>query len=133
MPEVIIYPDVAEKATTWLTAQLPGQGSAAVVGTFYPADSDGLDVVVVRRVGGVRRNLVTDAATVTVEAYADSEADAHDLAQIARGLVHAMAGGGVAGVYRVDEVGGLGYLPDPVNDRHRYTITMEIAARGVAA
>jgi len=133
VPEVIIMPDVVEMVTTWLTAQLPAQGVVAAVGTFYPPDHDGLDVVVVRRTGGVRRNLVTDAATLTVESYADTEADAHDIAQVARALIYAMARGGVDGIARVDEVGGLGYLPDPVNDRHRFTFAVEIAARGTAA
>jgi hypothetical protein len=84
--------------------------------------------LVVRRVGGPRRNLVTDEPMVAVEAWADSDENAHDLIQQARAVLHAAIG--TAGIYRVTEISGPGNLPDPVSDQPRYTQTFQVALRG---
>ena len=75
----------------------------------------------------------TERAQVTVEAWAASEQAAHDLSQTVRAVLHA-ARGDIEGVriYRVEEVAGPGYLPDPLSDQPRYSFTALITARGAA-
>lgn len=89
--------------------------------------------VTVRRVGGVRRNLVVDEATLSVEAWAATEQAAHDLAQQARAAIHAAQGTVVAGYgtcYRSDEVGGPVWDPDPESEQARYSFSVSVAFRG---
>jgi hypothetical protein len=87
--------------------------------------------VTVRRTGGVRREVVIDAAQITVDAWGDTPAAAHDLAQSVRSLIHAMVGVPLTGavVVRVDEFAGPGYFPDDVSDQDRYTATYSVHLR----
>jgi hypothetical protein len=90
--------------------------------------------VTVRRTGGPKRNLVTDQAQVTVESWAASDEDAHDLAQEVRALLNDLGDGvksldGVA-VYRCDELAGPADLPDPLSDQARFTQSFSVALRG---
>lgn len=89
--------------------------------------------VIVRRIGGPRMNLVADEAMLTVEAYGETEADAHDLCQQARSLIYAMRGttSSSVAVYRVTEIAGPARLPD-IADHERYTLTIQVAMRGSA-
>lgn len=89
----------------------------------------------VSRVGGTRRNQVTDAGLVVVEAWATSEADAADLGEAARSLVHSLEQTTVGGywVRRVREIGGLQSYPDGPTNTPRYQFTAQIDTRGRAA
>jgi hypothetical protein len=92
--------------------------------------------VLVRRVGGVRRNLVVDEATISVEAWAATEQAAHDLAQSARAAIHAAQGTVVSGagtLYRSDEIGGPAWDPDDESDQARYSFSVSVAFRGTSA
>lgn len=86
----------------------------------------------VTRTGGPRRNLVTDEPQITVESWAQSDAEAQDMAQIARAYLGAAVGAVVNGaqVYRVDELSGPGNLPDPLSEQPRYSQSFAIAIRG---
>lgn len=133
MNEVILFPDAVEVVTDYLAFELPLQMSAATVGTRVPKQRPA-EFVTVRRIGGTASSLVIDNAQLSVECWATSEAAAADLAQLVRGLVHAMAGttqGSVA-VYRVTEIGGPAMLPDPDSDTPRYVATYQIGMRGRA-
>jgi len=136
MADVIVFPDAVAAVVDYLTAELAVREPTAVVRTRVPNPVPAL-LVTVRRLGGERRNLVVDAPQVEVACWADDDAgtgeeDAHDLAQLCRGLVNAMAYTGDA--YRVDEFAGPALLPDPVDlSRPRYVQTFEIALRGHAA
>lgn len=127
MAELVVFPDAVAIACTYLTDELAGTAATSRVPFTRPDE-----FVTVRRVGGVRRNLVVDEATLAVEAWAATDEDAHDLAQRCRALLHALPGQSVNGsfVYRVDEVGGPASLPDPDSDQPRYTFTAALAARG---
>lgn len=133
MPEVIIYPDVALTVVTYLRAELADRADTATVGTRIP-DVRPDRMVRVERVGGVRTNLITDSALVTVESWAASEADAAELGQLVRALILAAEGTTQAGVviYKVTEVGGLQHLPDPDTEHERYSFTTQIGLRGTA-
>src|SRR5690606_15009119 len=86
--------------------------------------------VTVRRTGGVRQSMVSDAAQLTVECWASSDEAAHDLAQTCRAILLALSGSTVddVPVYRVSEVGGPALLPDPLSGQPRCTFTVLLAA-----
>jgi hypothetical protein len=88
--------------------------------------------VTVERAGGVRRNLISDSAVLIIQAWADNKPDAYDLVKLVRAHVHAMPGAFVDGVwvYRVDEIAGPGYVPDPDTNTPRYQFTVQLHLRG---
>lgn len=87
------------------------------------------------RTGGPRVNIVTDAAQLTIEAWGNADADAHDLAQACRAVLiglEATVTGGVT-IYGYDEFSGPAFLPDPDSAQSRYTWTATVNVRGEAA
>jgi hypothetical protein len=133
MAETIVYPDATLAAVTAIRDGLTAQSSTATVGTRVPNPRPDL-FVTVRRIGGVRRNLVVDSAQLSVECWGLSEQTAHDLAQLCRGFIHAARGTNQDGtvVYHVAEIGGPALLPDPASEQPRYVATYEIGTRGTA-
>jgi hypothetical protein len=135
--EVVVFPDVVAALCDWLRTELDGRGYTGIhVGVEVPTVRPAR-FVRLQDTGGTRN---TDPGVpvadkqVTVEAWADSQAAAHDLAQVCRGLVWASLGSVTAvTVYRVVEVAGPGYQADPLSDQHRYTATFLISHRGSAA
>lgn len=125
----VLYPDAVHVAISWLETQMGPNLLVPRVPNPRPTR-----MVLVRRVGGPRLNMVADNATLAVEAWDVSEEDAHDLAQEARGYLFAMRGEVVEGVacYRVGDVGGPQLLPDPESDQPRYAFTVNVAMRGAA-
>lgn len=91
--------------------------------------------VVLRRVGGVARTIVSDEPTLRVECWGADDDDAHDLAQEVRMRLAAMRGHMSADghvVYRVGELAGPGRLPDPTSDHERYVFTASVHVRGAS-
>lgn len=133
MTEVITFPDVEAAAQDYLSGQLTALSDTAAVVVKIP-DPRPTRMVKVNRTGGVRTGLVLEQAQLTVECW-DARADlAHDLAQIARGLLWVMPQRySTATTYRVEELGGLANLPDPDTALPRYTFTLLITTRGAAA
>jgi hypothetical protein len=88
--------------------------------------------VTVTRTGGVRRTIVSDNPVLTFEAWAESDEDAADLAQLVRQSLHEMPGTVVNGVavYRVEEVSGLASFPDPESLAPRYRFAASVHLRG---
>lgn len=130
-----MFPDAAAAVIGALNSQLPALGFTAVPVRSKVPNPRPSRFVLVFRTGGPRANIVTDAAQVTIEAWAASDADAHDLAQAARAVVNSLEGtvaGGVT-VYGIEEFAGPGYLPDPESDQSRYTWTTSVHVRGAAA
>lgn len=127
--ETIVFPDAASLVATHLADELGVQ-----TGTVLP-DPVPDYFVRVRRVGGTRATLVSDAALLAIEAYADFSDAAHDLAQEARAAVHALLGTSVQGhpVYKTEEVAGPFDLPDPLSNQARYTFTVAVHFRGAAS
>jgi hypothetical protein len=126
--EPVVFPDAVAVVTTYLDSVL-----TEPVGNKVPNPRP-TAFVVCDRVGGARRNLVVDDANVVVEAWAAADADAHDLAQLARAHVLSLPGQVVGGVpvYDVDELGGPGNQPDPLSGQSRYVFTVQVAVRGTA-
>lgn len=129
MSDAVVFPDAVAVAIAWLTEQM---GPGLVYPRVPKVRPDRF--VLVRRVGGPRLNKVADNALLAVEAWDQAEEDAHDLAQDARGYLHALRGETVNGVacYRVDELSGPQLLPDPESEVPRYVFTVQTAMRGAA-
>jgi hypothetical protein len=94
------------------------------------------DFILVRRVGGVPTNPVTDEPMFTIESWrmGDPVQAEEDLLTVRR-LMAGLRGSSIGGrpVYRVDEIAGPGYLPDPDSDHDRYTMTVVIGIRGITS
>lgn len=85
----------------------------------------------VRRTGGLRQSIVADRARLDVHFWAASEESAVDLMALCRAHILAMGGTrGATTVYRVREVGGPQWLPDPESGQPRYAIAFELSLRG---
>lgn len=135
--EVIVFADATEILIGYLNAAIAELDADVLDGVTVtekvPKDRP-LKFVTLRRGGGVRTSIVTDNPTLLVEAWAQSSAEAHDIAQIVRALLHAVAGtvqGGVA-IYKVDEFAGPAELPDPISEQPRYVFTVSASFRGSA-
>ena len=133
MGEMIVFPDTTAAVITAVRAKLVAAGNTAPVGLEVPKPRP-LSFATIVRIGGVRRNLVVDEATLAIEAWADTEARAHDLAQLVRAAIHSLVGETTdAGtVYRTGEFAGPTSLPDPDSDNPRYVFTVTVAVRGTA-
>lgn len=128
MTTPVTFPDAAACAVTIL--------NAALTPTVYTRVPNPRPATFVRlsRDGGIRRSVVVDQATLVVECWAASEEAAQDLAQLARAALHAAEAttvGSYGTVYRVDEVAGLSFAPDPESDQPCYRFTVSLALRGV--
>jgi hypothetical protein len=131
--EVILFPDATAVVIDLLAAAFDERDETAPVEPRVPNPRPDR-FVVVRRTGGTSRAVVIDDPQITVEAWGTDDADAHDLAQLCRGLLHAAEGTVVdtVAVYRVAEVSGPGNLPDPESNHARYSQTFLAAMRGTA-
>lgn len=125
-----------------------GDATAAVVGLLEVAlaptevhsripASRPAEFVTALRVGGARRNVVVDDATLIVEAWAAGVDRAHDLAQLARAAVHASRGDRVGPqsllVCDTGELAGPAMQPDPLSSQVRYTLTVQVSLRAMNA
>lgn len=127
--EVIVFPDAEAVVITHLKTQIAGLQISTMVPKTRPKR-----FVKVTRVGGTKIRLNADSPMLTFECWEETTKKAHDLCQLVRAHLHAMAGHEVAGewVYRVQEVGGPAYFPDPTSDTPRYQITVMVDLKGVA-
>ena len=131
--ETIVFPDVEDLLQQYLTVQLPLAGFDVPVHVKIP-DPRPDSFVTIPRVGGVRRNMVVDTATISVDCWGMTPQPALQLAQVTRGLIHGLIDQqlGDYPVYRVDEFAGPGNNPDPVSYHSRYTATYSVFIRGRA-
>lgn len=95
--------------------------------------------LLVRRVGGGRRDQICDNPMMAIEAWSGSKAeprpsDAHDVCQTALALLHGARGQAIAGttLSRIEDVAGPANLPDPTSEQPRYTTTVSVVLRGTA-
>jgi metal-dependent amidase/aminoacylase/carboxypeptidase family protein len=135
MAERILFPDAVAAVVGALNDQLDDLGFSGVPVRSRVPNPRPARFVTVFRTGGPRVNVVTDSAQITVEAWAASDHDAHDLAQAARAILNSLEATvtGGATVYGVDEFSGPAYLPDPESAQPRYTWSASVNIRGAAA
>lgn len=127
MTALVEFPDITQIIAVRLAA-----ATGERCGTRVPNPRPTGGFLVIRRVGGPRLNIVADNPTVTIEAWHDTDGEAHDLCQLARSIVHAMRGEVHSGstIYRISEFAGPTDLPDPLSDHPRYSCTLSIRVRG---
>lgn len=95
--------------------------------TKVPKDRDAA-FIVVRRNGGAADNRVLDVATVTVDAWAGSDAEASVLAEDARSLFFHESSS-MPLVRGVEEITGPYSTPDPESGSPRFRFTMQLGVR----
>lgn len=127
MSEPVVFPDVE----ALLVRALPDPLGVAVSTRVPNPRPDSF--VRVSRVGGTRRDYVTDEPIVVVECWAADEVAASYLGRTAHAHVFALAQTDVDGDYvrAVREVGGLQSFPDPLSKSPRYQFTVQLQTRGV--
>lgn len=125
-PQPVVMPDVEAVVVAALDPVLDGTVSVEVPN---PRPDQ---LTRVMRTGGVRQGVVTDRAQVTVECWRPTTVAAAAAAQTARAYLHALQGTRHAGVWisRVVDVSGPQYLPDPLTDTPRYSLTVLVDVRG---
>lgn len=120
----VVHPDVQLMVVSHLRPLLASAGAETHV--KVPGVRP-VTFVTVRRSGGTAAGIL-DRPLVDVFAWAGTDEDAHDLAQLARGhLANLPASDGRA--RHLEEYAGLSPAPDPSN-APRWTFTVEITTRG---
>lgn len=132
MAQPIAFPDVEQLVVDYLTEQYAARSETAIVHTQTPNPRP-QRFTLVPRVGGPARNVVVDQPTLAVECWAPTTGAAHDLCQLTRALIGALAGQTISGVmfYSVSEFAGPQQLPDPDSNQARYIYTPSLTCRGV--
>lgn len=139
MAEVILFVDAEDMVRLYLTGEFAARAGFTAVTAYAGKKPATLpaEFVFVRRTGGPARDMVTDAAQITLECYAKTGARAVAVAALARGLVGAAERAGQMGsatVYSVVEFAGPYLDPDPDAPLHtRYSATYSVAVRGSVA
>lgn len=127
--EVIAFPDAEALVIAYLKTKIAG----VTVSTKVPSPRPN-KLIKVTRVGGSKLRLNADSPMLTFECWAATSIEASDLCRLARAYVDAMAGEKINGVwvFKVREVGGPAYFPDPDTDLPRYQFSVAIDTKGAA-
>lgn len=127
--EVIAFPDAEAVLVTYLKTKIAGVS----ISTKIP-DPRPTKLIKVTRVGGSKLRLNADSPMLAFECWGSTSVEASALCRQARAYVDAMAGETVNGVwvFKVREVGGPVYFPDPDTALPRYQFSVAIDMKGVA-
>lgn len=130
--EIIVAPDVVKVVRSYLL-DVGFPWPLVQVVNRRPDPTAGR-IVVVRRSGGTQGDLVSDAAFITFECFADTSEDAHALAMFTYAAVLSMKWQTVddAQCYRVDTLAAPADQYDADAQRDRFTFSVQLAVRGVA-
>lgn len=131
---VVLFPDAVATVIAALTAAYSAHSLDAPLLTNEVPNPRPEEFFTIQRVGGPRRDLVTDEAQLVFDAWSRSMADAHDLAQTGRALLLSLPGTVVAGttIGRIQELSGPHEDPDPVSQQARFSFGALVALRGGA-
>lgn len=129
MTDLLVDPDIETVVIDYLNAWLAlieGEDGRASDKTH-----EGRNVRVIQTGGSGRIDVVLSGFQLTFDSYDDSESDAGELARRVGALVHNLAGTVQDGVTftAVRSFAAAANLPDPLDDRPRYTQTFEIFAK----
>lgn len=129
MASVLVFPDTEELLRVALAVKV-----SEVLGSTVPASTQvpnprPSEFLVVRRIGGSRRDLVTDVPVIQIEAWALLESRAARIANVAQALMQWFVEINGYPVGLEDEV--TGPVPFPDGSQHkRYTASYAVAVRG---
>lgn len=131
MDPLILFPDAVATVIDYLTDTLPDYGEQCPIHKNVPKTRPD-KFVQVFRTGGPQHNLVVDGAQLTVECWAETDAEAADLASLVRAALLAVRSDVVGTVtfYKVDELAGPADLPDPDSNQARMTWSVIALLRG---
>jgi hypothetical protein len=129
--ETLVPADPVKLARSWLSEA--GQYPWTVTVTKNRPNPLTGRVVTVRRNGGLRPDLVTDAAWLSVECYAANDDDTAQLAHRTWGLLFAMQDEVIDGVqcYRVQALGAPNDFPDSEGQRPRFVMSVQATFRTI--
>lgn len=127
MSDVLEDPDIEDLLIDWAPAALVASGFTVPVAGRKVAD----ECVVVYRVGGPDRDIVTGLPLVKFDVYAGLASRASAICRRMVALVKDLDGSSLGGsiVYRVDTFQGPTSDPRPPADLYRYTATLQLAVR----
>lgn len=121
---VVAWPDVTLLATQYLRDRLGG----VQVGSRIPCPRP-VEFVVLRRVGGPRRNPLVDDARLDVQVWAMTDERAMEIASLARYQLGLMPQH-VPAVRQFGEDAGPNLIPDAPSDVPRVLLTVVLSVRG---
>jgi hypothetical protein len=126
---LILDPDVEALLISYLTTALPAAGIPNVPISDRPPQS-GVESVVLYRTGGVRRDLVSDQAQITVDVRAATGSRAIEILQRVRALLNDLWGFSIDGfaIYDVNELSGP-YVSPTEMDPIRYSQSFLVVVR----
>jgi hypothetical protein len=127
--EIIVAPDVVKLVRSYLL-DVGFPWSPVKILNRRPNPTTGR-IVVVRRSGGTLGDLVSDAAFVTIECFAETSEDAANLAMFTYAAVQSMKWQMIDDVqcYRVDTLAAPADQYDPDAQRDRFTFSVQVAVR----
>jgi hypothetical protein len=135
--ELIVFPGVESLVGTYIQNLLTARGRTTAVATKLPTDTrtgpGNTEHVRIQVIGGIRAGLVIKDATVLLEAYADTEAAAAELAELVGAILYGAQYDSASGIYLVEQTATPQNLPDPRTGMSRYTQTATVRLRGTAA
>jgi hypothetical protein len=129
MSEAIRFPVIEKLLIAALKPDFPGLRFVTEVPSTLPAS-----FVLLKRVGGTRRDRITDQPMVVFEAWAPDIGSAAELGAELQARVYALAQTAhpLGWVRAVREIGGLQSFPDPISKTPRYQFTAMFDTRGVS-
>jgi len=129
MASLLVFPDSEELFRAEIAARASEVlGSAIPASTMVPANRPA-EFLIVRRVGGSRRDLVTDVPVIQVEAWANRGSRASRIANVVQALMQSFTEIGGYSVGLEDEIVGPTSYPDG-SQQARYTASYAMAIRG---
>jgi len=125
--EYIGFPDVEAVVIGVLNAALttPFAGVKASTKIKNPRPSEFVRSI---RSGGARESIVSENATILLEAYAATETRAFQILNFCRAVLFAQDDV----LFGVTEIGSPANLPDPTTSQLRYVMTVGVRVRGTA-
>lgn len=137
--EVIVFPDAETLIVRYLNTAFLSYGgyTSPLLKAYTKVPKTRPDrFVKILRVGGTQKSLVQDTPTLAVESWSTNVIEAANIAQLVRGLLHAIDTVTYQTVtyqfYRPQEFSGPANLPDPDSAQERYTQTFSVGVRGSA-
>lgn len=137
MNEILVTPDLIEALISAVRTELDIYWPGSRVGRKLPNHIPDWFVQIYDTGGLGRRSIVIDDGNVTIDVYATLYEDARALAQLARGIIHALADGTTltdttVTVYRVVDFSSPHDDPDPLTDKARASFTVQVTTRAHA-
>lgn len=131
---LVEFADAELLVAIYLRTQLPLVGWTGITVVTQIPNPRPTQFVLLQRTGGPKRDLVTDSAQISFEAWSNNHTNAHDLMASTRMLVNGLRNSVLQGyaVYRIQEFSGPQNLPDPAVPYPRYIWTAIIDIRGKA-